>query len=114
MITLNETMGGNLLITLDDGEEARQDLIEIIERAGDTDTILTDLLDASGYLGNNWCETTGALTEAPILAYGLIYDEDEEIDEPIDYEKVWWYPDYQISSFAEELLTKGKVVFKKA
>lgn len=112
MITLNETVGGNLLITLDDGAE--EDLREIIERASNTDAILTDLLDASGYLGNNWCETTGALTEAPILAYGLIYDEDEEIDEPIDYEKVWYYSEYQIKSFAEELLNEGKVIFKKA
>lgn len=114
MITLNETMGGNLLITLDDGEEARQALIETIERAGNTDAILTDLLDASGYLGNGYVETTGALTEAPILAYGAIYSEDEEIDIPIDYEKVWYYSDYQIKSFAEELLNEGKVIFKKA
>ena len=114
MITLNETMGGNLLITLDDNEEARQDLIEIIERASNTDAILTDLLDASNYLGNNWCETTGALTEAPIIAYGLIYDEDDEIDMAIDYEKIWYYEPYQIKFFAEELLNEGKVIFRKA
>jgi hypothetical protein len=111
MITLNKTMGGNLLITLDEG--AKEELQEIIERAGNTDAILTDLLDASGYLGNGYEETTGVLTEAPILAYGAIYDEDEEIDMPIDYEKVWVYDDYQISSFAEELLNKGEVIFKK-
>lgn len=114
MITLNQTMGGNLLITLDDGAEARQDLIEIIERVGNTDAILTDLLDASGYLGNGYEETTGVLTEAPIIAYGAIYSEDEEIDMPIDYEKIWYYSDYQISSFAEKLLNEGKVIFKKA
>lgn len=112
MITLNETMGGNLLITLDDGEE--EALREIIERAGNADAILTDLLDASNYLGNGYVETTGALTEAPILAYGAIYDEDEEIDMPIDYERVWYYADYMTSSFAEELLNEGKVIFKKA
>lgn len=112
MITLNETMGGNLLITLDDGAE--EDLREIIERAFNTDAILTDLLDASGYLGNNWFETTGVLTNAPIIAYGAIYDEDEEIDMPIDYEKIWYYSDYMISSFAEKLLNEGKVIFKKA
>jgi hypothetical protein len=112
MIKLNETMGGNLLITLDDGAE--EDLKEIIERAGNTDAILTDLLDASGYLGNNWFEAAGVLTEAPIIAYGAIYDEDEEIDMAIDYEKAWYYSDYQIKSFAEELLNEGKVIFKKA
>lgn len=114
MITLNQTMGGNLLITLDDGEEARQDLIEIIDRAGNTDAILTDLLDASGYLGNGYEETTGALTCVPIVAYGAIYSEDEEIDMPIDYEKVWVYDDYMITSFAEKLLNEGKVIFRKA
>lgn len=111
MITLNETMGGNLLITLD--ENAEEDLREIIERADNIDAILTDLLDASGYLGNGFVETTVCLTDAPILAYGAVYDEDEEIDMPIDYEKIWYYSDYQIKSFAEELLTKGKVIFKR-
>lgn len=112
MITLNETIGGNLLIILDDGAE--EDLKEIIERAGNTDAILTDLLDASGYFGNNWFETIGCLSNAPIVAYGAIYDEDEEIDMAIDYEKIWYYEPYQIKSFAEELLNEGKVIFKKA
>lgn len=111
MITLNETIGGNLLISLDKGKSAKEDLKEIIDRAENTDDILTDLLDASGYLGNGYEEATGCLTEAPIIAYGAIYD--EEIDIPIDYEKIWVYSDYMITSFAEKLLTEGQVIFKR-
>ena len=112
MITLNETMGGNLLITLDDGAE--EDLREIVERASNTDAILTDLLDASNYFGNGYVETTGALTEMPLIGWMPIYSDDEDIDFPIDYEKVYGYEEYQIKSFAQELLKQGRVIFKKA
>jgi uncharacterized Ntn-hydrolase superfamily protein len=114
MITLNQTIGGNLLVELNKGKSAKEDLKEIIDRATNKDAILIDLLDASGYSGNNWFEATGVLTEAPIIAYGAIYDEDEEIDMPIDYEKARYFSNYQTESFANTLLRDGKVVFTKA
>lgn len=112
MITLNITIGGNLLIELD-GKSAKKELKEIIEKASNTDLILTDLLEASHYTGNDWHTTELVLCEAPIIAFGAVYSEDEEIDVPIDYEKIWIYSDYVISSFAEILLKEGKVIFKK-
>lgn len=109
MIQLNITIGGNLLIELD-GKSAKKELKEIIEKASNTDAILTDLLDLSGYLGNGFEETTGALTEAPIIGFNSIFNEEDEL---VDYEKCWYYKEYQIKSFADELLKNGKVVFTK-
>ncbi len=110
MITLNITIGGHLLIELDKG--AKKELKELIEKASNTDAILTELLDRSGYLGNRYVETTGVLTEAPIIGFNPIYEEDEDFAR--DYEKVWYYGDYMLSSFAEVLLRDKKVIFKKA
>jgi hypothetical protein len=107
MITLNQTIGGNLEIALDKG--AKKELKEILSKATNTDAILSELLDISGYLGNDWHEALGVLTEAPIIAYGAIY-EDENI---IDYDKVWYYPNYMTTSFAEVLLKDKRVIFKK-
>lgn len=115
MITLNITIGGNLLIELDKGKSAKEDLKEIIDRASNTDVIITDLLDASGYLGNDWHEPYSiGLTEAPAIAYGAIYNDTENDSvEAEDYEKIWYYNDYQIKSFAKILLKEGKVIFKR-
>lgn len=111
MITLNITIGGNLLIELD-GKSAKKELKEIIEKATNTDAILTDLLDLSGYLGNSgWEETTGVLTEAPILGHNALYNDQDELE---GYESVFYYADYMVTSFAEELLKNNKVIFKRA
>jgi hypothetical protein len=107
MITLNQTIGGNLEIALD--ENSKKELKEILKKATNTDAILSELLDISGYLGNDWHEVSGVLTEAPILAYGAIY-EDEDIT---DYDKVWYYPNYMTTSFAEVLLKEKRVIFKR-
>lgn len=111
MITLNITIGGNLLIELQKG--AKEELKELIEKASNTDAILTDLLDSSGYLGNDWHAVNGCLTERPIIGWGSIYLNEDD-DFPTDYEKVWHYPQYELHSFAEELLKNKRVIFKKA
>jgi hypothetical protein len=111
MITLNITIGGNLLIELQKG--AKEELKELIEKEGDERNILATLLEDSGYIGNDWHTVEGVLTEAPIIGFGCIF-EDDEADFPTDYEKVWSYNDYMVKNFAEELLTNKKVIFKKA
>lgn len=112
MITLNITIGGNLEIVLNKG--SKEDLKELIEKSSNTDYIIADLLEAGNYLGNDWHMVVGCLTEAPIIAYGAIYEEDETIaDYPIDYDKTWYFQNYQLESFAEKLLKKKRVVFKK-
>ena len=112
MITLTVKTDGSLLITLNKG--CKGDLKRIINRATNTDLILGGLLEESGYLGNGWDTPNNfPLTEAPIIAYGAIY-ETEEDEEPTDYEKVWFYAEYMIKSFADELKNKGEVTFTKA
>jgi hypothetical protein len=111
MINLNITIGGNLEISLQKG--AKEELKELIEKASNTDLILADLLENSGYIGNDWHFVEGVLTETLIVARGSIY-ENEDDNYPTDYESTWYYPDYMLKSFAEELLTNKKVIFKKA
>jgi|GEM_PF-5186747 len=112
MIQLNITIGGNLEIALNKG--CKEDLKELIEKASNTDLILGDLLEAGNYLGNGWeVPNCIGLTEAPAVAFGSIYANGEG-DYPIDYERVFYYPDYMINSFAEILLKEKRVIFKKA
>ncbi len=37
-----------------------------------------------------------------------------DMDLPIDFVKIWYYPDYMIKSFVKELLDNGFVIFKRA
>ncbi len=111
MITLHVTIGGNLLIELENKKSAKRELKEIIEKATNTDAILTDLLETGNYLGNDWHAVDGCLTERPIIGWGSIYEEGEDF--PTDYEKVWHYPQYELYSFSEILLKEGKVIFQK-
>jgi hypothetical protein len=67
-------------------------------------------LEISNYLGNGWEVSEGVLTEAPILGFNSIYEDDLLVG----FEKTFYYPDYMIKSFANELLTNKKVIFKKA
>ncbi len=112
MITLQITIGGNLLITLN--KNSKQDLKELIEKASNTDLILYDLLEVSSYGGNGWeVPSHIGLTEAPAISFGAVYI-DEEADYPIDYEKLFYFPNYQLESFAETLLRDKRVIFKRA
>jgi hypothetical protein len=112
MITLTEQTDGSLLVTLNKG--CKGDLKRIIKNAQNTDLILVDLLEESGYLDNNWdAPCNFPLTEAPIITYCAIY-ETEEDDEPTDYEKVWYYSEYMIKSFAKELKKNKQVILTSA
>jgi len=111
MITLNITIGGNLLIELD-GKSAKKELKEIIEKATNTDAILGELLEISRYTGNDWYTIDGVLTEIPLVAHGAVFEDGEDF--PRDYKYVWGFTDYMVSSFSEILLKEGKVIFKRA
>jgi len=95
MINLNITIGGNLCIELQKG--AKEELKELIEKATNTDAILTDLLEAGRYIGNDWHIPQLTLTEAPAIAFGIDYQDEE--NEIVDYDKLWYYPNYMITSF---------------
>ena len=74
---------------------------------------LSDLMDNSGYIGNDWecCYDIG-LTEAPAIAQGLIYSEKDDNDGyPVDYENLWYFNSYMIESYIEILSRQGYVDF---
>ena len=109
MITLNITIGGNLCIELESGQ--KKELKELIENSGDERDLLTTLLDEGKFLGNDWYSLYDVgLTEAPIVGRGSWSEDDGET---MDYEQMWIFNDYMISSFAEILLRDKKVIFKK-
>lgn len=63
-----------------------------------------------GFLYRVLPEDIGALTDAPIIGTSD-FKEGSEADSS---DKVWWYPDYAVTSFAEILIETGKVVFTAA
>ena len=109
MIQLTELQNGTLEIKIVDREEFE---MLITREFTDERNYLIDMLDRGRYLGNNWdAPCNMGLTEMPVIVQGIIYSEDEEVDEPIDYEKVWGYSNYMITSYLEELLENGFVIF---
>jgi len=103
MITLNILPNKDLEIVLNDKEE----LETILEKATNTDEIISELLDGGRYLGNNWFDATYqiGLTDAPAISFGEI--------EEVCNEKVWYFQNYMLESFAETLLETRKVIFTK-
>tara|TARA_S200002703_G_scaffold156509_1_gene162305 strand:+ start:159 stop:740 length:582 start_codon:yes stop_codon:yes gene_type:complete len=100
----------NLLITCNDAEQLK----ELIEKYPDERELLQELLESSGYLGNDWyCLWDVGLTQAPVVAMGMLTGMVEGTEED-DFENIWWYPNYQVSNFAEILLEKGSVEFVRA
>lgn len=108
---------GSLTITRDDSEVA--ELQELLDRAPHKDhSFLADLLgDYTGWEGNGRLhvvrpEWVGALTDAPIVADEVVHNDDGEM--PTVPGNVWWFPQYEMRSFAEDLIRNGKVIFTAA
>lgn len=75
------------------------------------DEILSHMSDEFGWLGNQGPQPipTPGLSEAPTLALGV-----EHTDEGrMDYESAYAYLAYESTSWASELMVKGKVIFSK-
>lgn len=90
----------------------------MLDRATHKDhSLLADLLEfyrANGmYYPINPQYIHVGLTDAPVISNDLEYPDHGDAYIPNDA-TVWWFPDYQIKSFAEELIRTGKVVFTKA
>ena len=109
MITLTELKNGNLKITLNDKESLK----ELLDKGAYDSGLLFDMLEDAQYIGNNWYVVTDIpLTEAPVIGYGAIYD-DEDSEDPDDYEKMWFFGGYMLKCFGKELLKTGEFVFTK-
>jgi hypothetical protein len=55
-----------------------------------------------------------SVDETPLSYKSYANSELIEMDLPIDFAKIWYYPDYMIKSFVKELLDNGFVIFKRA
>jgi hypothetical protein len=103
---------GNLQLTLEDNEVA--DVEDLLEKASDRDHgFLCELLDYAGLSTNGHLypvlpHQVGALTDAPIISDEVVYEDDGTVNVP---GKVWWFPGYELRSFAEELLRDQQVIF---
>lgn len=115
MIDFNVLASGNLEITCEAAD--KEDLQDLLDRCTHRDHgFLADLLEHTGWSGNGKLyqvqpEWVAALTDAPILTDDLTYPEDSGMPEVTG--TVWWYPDYMVKSFAEELISAGRVTFTK-
>lgn len=117
MIKLTELNNGDLEISVTDKEEFDYEL----ERFKDLceDDVLHELLESGRYMGNNWfVGIYVGLTDSPTIAYGIGEEESEKAGEDVwmntTYEKAWYYPDYMVKSFLDELVEIGKTIFTKA
>ena len=55
----------------------------------------------------------GALTSAPILAFGVQRNDQGDVVEDSDYTKLWWFQEYETRDDLEELLRIGEVIYQK-
>lgn len=110
--TLNSN--GSLTLHLDSDD---QDTVEtILDRTRNDHEMLTTLLDDTGYLGNAILipiqpSNVAALTDAPMFSDDVDVEEDGTV---LVKGNVWWYPQYELSSFMEVLKSTGQVTFTAA
>lgn len=110
-----ETAAGHLqLIAESDDREMLQD---IYDRCGHHDSdFLAELLEQTGWTPNGHLElvppeSIGALTEAPILTNEVRRNDEGDI---IDVDKLWWFPNYMVTSLPERLVKDGTVMLMRA
>jgi hypothetical protein len=110
-IKLNVLPNGDLEIVVDDKEEFEDILLREFD---DERHYLSELMNRAGYIGNDWdCPYNIGLTEAPAIGQGLIYPEEEHDFDgvAVDWENLWYFPDYMIHSYLDILEKEGKVIF---
>jgi len=94
-------------------ELGRGELEEFLTKTKDEREIMPDLLEDI-FVNSDWGmvqpEDICALTSAPLISSGLDYD----FHGLVSVDKIWWFPNYQITNAMEELLEKGEVVFSLA
>lgn len=109
------TEHGHLEIVIETDDD-REMIKESMEKASHADhSVIADLMETYGWTGNGQLyqvrpECIGALTDAPILSDEVEFDDGAQKVTG----NVWWFPNYQVESFVETLLTDGRVVFTKA
>lgn len=104
--------------------------LKLIAEASDADTLadikqrhvcndvcaLVDILEDTGWRGNGVLmdinpEDVGALTEALMLTDDRTIEGDGSVTVNGN---VWWFPDYCVTNFLDELIEKGYTIFHAA
>jgi hypothetical protein len=107
---------GDLKITLDEDDD--RDELQAMQERNDEHGFLAELLDYAGWSTNGILESVmsyqiGAMTDAPLIAEDVEYDDDDE-GKVLHTGWIWWFPGYETVSFAERLIATGSVIFKRA
>jgi hypothetical protein len=108
MIELVERKYSLLILLLPEGREWLQEHIE--DGAGDE---AHDILEQARYAGNGWSCAYDQVTlwGGPAIAKGVEIDGNGKM---VDSEELYYYPDYNTTSWKEVLLRDGWVSFQKA
>lgn len=105
-------------LTLLAAADERDDLAHMLERIHHKDHgFLADVLEREGWDGNGRLhqvqpEWIAALTDAPILTDGMSYPEGSDVPEVTG--RIWWFPQYELHSFAQQLIERGEATFALA
>ena len=114
IINITELPDGTLEISLDNTDDAREELKEMMDKWPNED-VWVELLEPTSTSGSYALvapELVGALTESPIIATEqALPNEDTDVMELHPEAKYWWFPNYMVENELETLLTTGKVVF---
>lgn len=108
--TFEQTKDGLLIKLNERGYDELEELKALHEEKGPIAMWweINESMFCNGY-SNVRPEQIGALTEAPIIADGII--DEETTQNELDNTKFWWFPDYMVRDEVLELLTKGEVFF---
>lgn len=94
--------------------EEKEDVADLLERCSHRDHgFLADLLDHAGWSQNSVLYPTssdqiGGLTNAPMITDELEINDSGTVEH---IGRLWYYGDYAVKSFAEELLEEGQTTF---
>lgn len=105
---------GNLKITLT--KEGRAELKELIAKNKSYESIWADLIEVYQCNGSYQMVSPAqiaALTDAPIIGLNVYIDDNGAIEDNENL-KIWWYPEYQVVSEFEQLLSKRSIIFTSA
>lgn len=105
-LNLQKLDTGNLKIILtDDGRE------EMEEGKDDFSDLFDDIRSNSDYL---YWESIGdaglGMSDAPCITDGYYFDDNGDLTEGDDSE-IFWFPNYMVENFIEELVENGFVIF---
>lgn len=115
-VTLEQLPNGDLkMIATDELREEFGDF-NLAEGGWDYYSVMHSLLeDIQANSEWSWVEPAaiGAMTDAPIITDGMDWGNDVDgLFAPYPDANIWWYPNYMVRDFIEDLVRDGETVFK--